>query len=313
MARSPEAPVVGVLVNYNGAEDTLATVASLRRARTEELRLVVVDNGSSDDSRARLESVLARDSATELVSSESNLGFAGGNVLGLEHALEQDDAAWFLLVNTDVEVDPDFLAPLIEACIDPTVGAAGPKIFYAEPKDRLWAAGGRLRLRETVTEEFGRGQSDGPRWSRARDVTYLTTCCLLVPRDVLYRVGLLDPLYFLNVDDADWCRRASAAGYRLRYVPESRIWHKVAASTAGSYTPMKTFHTGRSNALFVRRHHRWPGLLAFLVANLATLPAAWLRELPRGNATAVLAKVRGIWRGLLEPLTEPPRARGART
>jgi hypothetical protein len=306
--RNSEAPVVAVLVNYNGADDTLQTVASLRRAAAGDLRLVVVDNGSTDDSATRLDSALSGDPGVELLRSGDNLGFAGGNDLGLERALEHSDAGWLLLLNTDVEVDGGFLAPLIEACLDPSVGAAGPKIFFAEPPDRLWAAGGRLRLRETVTEEFGRGESDGPRFSRPRDVTYLTTCCLLVPRDALLRVGLLDPLYFLNVDDADWCRRASAAGYRLRYVPESRIWHEVAASTAGGYTPLKTFHTGRSNTLFVRRHHRWPGLLAFLAANLVALPGAWLRELPRGNTAAVVAKMRGILRGLADPLGEPPMA-----
>jgi len=187
------------------------------------------------------------------------------------------------------------------------VAAAGPKIFYFDPADRLWAAGGRLRIRETVTVERGRGRPDGPEFSRPMDVTYLTTCCLLVRREALASVGLLDPVYFINVEDADWCRRALDRGWALRYVPESRIWHKVAASTAGGYTPAKTFHTGRSNALYVRRHGGLLGLAAFLAANLAALPWAFLRELPRGNARAVAAKARGVLRGLVDPLPAPPR------
>jgi GT2 family glycosyltransferase len=119
-------------------------------------------------------------------------------------------------------------------------------------------------------------------------------------------VGPFDPFYFINVDDADWCRRALDAGYRLRYVPESRIWHKVAASTGGGYTPLKAFHTARSNALYVRRHAGALGLAGFLAANLVALPAAWARELARGNASAVAAKARGLVRGLAEPLPEPP-------
>jgi GT2 family glycosyltransferase len=168
-----------------------------------------------------------------------------------------------------------------------------------------------LRVRETVAEEWGRGQLDGPRWSAPRDVTYLTTCCLLIPRDTMELVGALDPAYFLNVDDADWCRRALDAGYRLRYAPASRIWHKVAASTAGSYTPFKTFHTGRSNAVWVRRHGGLPTAVAFVAANLVALAAALVREAPRGNARAVAAKARGVWRGLTDPLPPPPP--GART
>ena len=231
-------------------------------------------------------------------------------VVELPHSRIKENVAKILKTEgyvTDVAVDPGFLPPLLRALDDPRVAAAGPKIFYFDPPDRLWAAGGRLRIRETVTVELGRGELDGPAWNQPADVTYLTTCCLLVSRQALTRVGLFDSTYFINVDDADWCRRALDAGLALRYVPESRIWHKVAASTAGSYTPTKTFHTGRSNALYVRRHGGLLGLAAFLAANLAALPLAWLRELPRGNAHAVAAKARGVLRGLTDPLPEPPR------
>ena len=302
--RDPNARVAVVLVNWNGAGDTLATLASLDRVvGAEALRVIVVDNGSTDDSVARLR---RERPGLELVETGKNLGFAGGNDVGIRTALEAPEVGWVLLLNTDVEVDPGFLAPLIRACEDPDVGAAGPKIYYYDQPDRLWAAGGRLRIRETVAVELGRGQLDGPRWNRARDVTYLTTCCLLVPRDVLEQVGPLDPAYFINVDDADWCRRALDEGFRLRYVPESRIWHKVAVATSGSYTPMKTYHTGRSNAVWVRRHAGLLGLVRFVAANLLALPVAFLRELPRGNAQAVLSKARGVRNGLKEPLPDPP-------
>jgi GT2 family glycosyltransferase len=337
--RHPGGRVAVVLVNWNGAADTLVTLASLDRCSAApagagpaaakaagangatgaaaaavaapdvagpppSLFPIVVDNASSDDSVARLR---RERPGLAVIESGANLGFAGGNEVGIRRALADPEVCWVLLLNTDVEVDPGFLPPLLAACADPAVGAAGPKIFYHDPPDRLWAAGGRLRIRETVTEEFGRGQPDGPRFSRPSDVTYLTTCCLLVPRDALERVGPLDPAYFINVDDADWCRRALDAGYRLRYVPESRVWHKVAAASGGAYTPGKTFHTARSNAVYVRRHAGPAGLAGFVIANLVALPVAWLRELPRGNAGAVAAKARGLLRGLREPLPAPPR------
>jgi GT2 family glycosyltransferase len=318
-ARRAGGVVAVVLVNWNGAADTLATLASLDRCSgaapapeppPPALRPIVVDNGSTDGSVARLR---RERPALELIESGANLGFAGGNELGIRRALADPEVGWVLLLNTDVEVDPGFLPPLLAACADPGVGAAGPKIYYFDPPDRLWAAGGRLRIRETVTEEFGRGQPDGPRFSRPADVTYLTTCCLLVPRDALERVGPLDPAYFINVDDADWCRRALDAGFRLRYVPESRVWHKVAAASGGAYTPGKNFHTARSNAVWVRRHAGPAGLAGFLAANLLALPLAWLRELPRGNARAVAAKARGLLRGLRDPLPEPPRGLAGRS
>jgi GT2 family glycosyltransferase len=301
----PQPTTAAILINWNGAADTLDTLASLDRAEGREaLRVMVVDNGSTDGSAERLR---RERPDVELVESGANLGFAGGNDLGIRRVLADPAIERVLLLNTDVAVDPGFLPPLVRALDDPRVAAAGPKIFYFDPPDRLWAAGGRLRIRETVTVELGRGELDGPAWSRPADVTYLTTCCLLVSRQALSRVGLFDSAYFINVDDADWCRRALDLGLALRYVPESRIWHKVAASTAGSYTPTKTFHTGRSNALYVRRHGGPLGLASFLAANLVTLPAAFLRELPRGNGRAALAKARGVLRGLTDPLPEPPR------
>lgn len=307
-ARDPSAPVAVILINWNGTDDTLATLGSLAAARTPGPRppeLWVVDNGSTDDSVERLRAARER-YGFHLVETGENLGFAGGNRVGLEHARRDPEVGWFLLLNTDVAVDPGFLPPLLEAGRDPAVGAVGPKIFYFDPPDRLWAAGGRLRLRETVTEEHGRGEPDGPRWSEPRDVSYLTTCCLLIPRDALEQVGPPDPLYFLNVEDADWCRRALDAGYRLRYEPASVIRHKVAASTGGGYTPAKTFHTGRSNTLFVRRHHGPAGLALFLLWNLAALLVAAVRETPRGNLEAVLSKARGVRDGLRAPLPPAP-------
>jgi GT2 family glycosyltransferase len=302
--RDPQAPVAVIIVNWNGVSDTLDVLLELDEVEGPPLRIIVVDNGSTDSS---VETLRRERPEVDLVETGENLGFAGGNLAGIRHALEYDDTGWILLINNDVAVEKGFLLPLIEACADPGIGAAAPKIYYFEPDDLIWAAGGKLRLRETVTEEFGQGQPDGPAFSTASDMTYLTTCCLLIPRDAMERVGPLDPLYFIGVDDADWCRRALNAGFRLRYVPESRIWHKVAVSTGGSYAPFKTFHTGRSNTLYARRHFGALGLLAFLGANGLGLVAAMMRELFGGNPAAVLAKAKGVWRGLRDPLSEPPR------
>ena len=303
MTRDPQAPVAVIIVNWNGVADTLEVLRELDDIDGPPLRIIVVDNGSSDDS---VEVLRRQRPNVELVETGENLGFAGGNLAGIRLAFKQPDIGWVLLINNDVAVDRAFLPPLIEACLDPQVGAASPKIFYFEPRDVIWAAGGRLRLRETVTEEYGQGEQDGPEFSQASDMTYLTTCCLLIPRDALEKVGPLDPLYFIGVDDADWCRRAVDAGYRLRYEPRSQIWHKVAVSTGGGYTPFKTFHTGRSNTLYARRHFRFFGLSAFLGANVLALAAAFLREVPRGNSKAVIAKAKGVWQGLTSTLPSPP-------
>jgi GT2 family glycosyltransferase len=122
--RDPGARVAVVLVNWNGAADTLATLASLDRAiGAESLRVLVVDNGSTDDSVARLR---RERPGLEIIETGKNLGFAGGNEVGIRKALESPEVGWVLLLNTDVEVDPGFLAPLVRACEAPEVGGAGP-------------------------------------------------------------------------------------------------------------------------------------------------------------------------------------------
>lgn len=302
--RDPKAKVAALVVNWNAAEDTLDIYQQLDAIGDDRFVYLVVDNNSTDGS---VEKMRAARSDLVLVESSTNAGFAAGAGLGVRKALEDPAIGWVLLLNNDIRVDAGFLDPLIEALQDPKVAAAGPKIFYAEPADRLWAAGGTLRLRETVTKELGRSRLDGPPFDQPADVTYLTTCCILIPIELFREIGLLDPVYFICVEDADWCRRATDAGYRLRYVPESSIWHRVAVSTGGGYTPLRTFHTARSNTLFVRRHHGVFGLLAFLAANLVALPVAFVRELFKGNARAVFAKARGVWRGLFDSLPDPPR------
>ena len=301
--RDTEALTAIVLLNWNGKDDTLATLASLAAVENVRRHLILVDNGSTDGSVAAVEEAYPD---VEIIQTGENLGFAGGNIVGMRRALENPEIGFLLLLNTDVEVDPGFLRPLIDACADPEVGAAGSKIFYFDPRDVLWAAGGRLRVRETVTVERGKGRADGPEFQTPCDVSYLTTCCILMPRDAIERVGLLDPAYFINVEDADWCRRATDAGFRLRYVPSSILYHKVAASTQGSYTPFKTFHSGRSNALWVRRHGGTIGMIRFLLANTVALPVAFIRELFHNNTRAVIQKARGIVDGLTAPFPPPP-------
>jgi GT2 family glycosyltransferase len=302
--RDPSGQIAVVIVNWNNADDTIDVVEQLQRIDGPTWRFIVVDNGSEKETVAKLRA--AEHLGLELIEQDENRGFAQGNCVGIVHAARDPRLEWVLLINSDVRVDPDFLPPLLTACAEPDVAAAAPKIYYEDPPDVIWAAGGRLRVRETVTLEFGRDQRDDGRWSRSRDVTYLTTCCLLIARDALERVGLLDPVYFVGVEDADWCHRAVDAGFRLRYVAESRLWHRVASSTGGTYTAVRTFHTGRSNALFARRHLGPLAMLGFLAANALALPVALLREALRGNARAVISKARGLGGGLTVRLPGPP-------
>ena len=139
-----------------------------------------------------------------------------------------------------------------------------------------------------------------------REVPYVNGCAMLVRRQVVEEIGLWDPLFHLALDDADWCMRMKARGYRCYYAHRAVLYHMV-ARTVGGYRASRTFFNGRSAALFVRRYGgpvQWFSFLAFLSAGLFL---AFFRELVRGNQGAVIAKLRGVIDGLRAPMAPPPR------
>lgn len=294
--------VAAIVLSYNGRDITLQALASLSALSYPRYDLIVVDNGSTDGTA---EAIAAAFPQVVQVRTEVNLGAAGGCNLGFRYALEQG-YDYLLILNNDIEADPEMLTHLVAAAeADPKVGCVGPKEYYYWDRERIWSAGGRLRFREAVTRERGDGELDRGQYDGDAEVDYINGCAMLIRRRVLEEVGLWDPQFHLAVEDADFCTRMRRRGWTCRYVHRARLWHMVAYAT-GVYKAGKTFHTGRSTAIYLRRYAspwQWCRSLAFLAA---ALPAAFLRELPKGNQAAVIAKARGFWNGLRTPLQPPP-------
>lgn len=294
--------VLAIVLNFNGREVTLDTLDSLSRTEHRPFDVLVVDNGSTDGSPDAIDKVWPD---VEQVVVPENRGPAAGLNIGLAHARRRDDE-YVLVLNNDIEVAADMVGEMVDAAeSDPRIGCVGPKSYYWSDRDRLWSAGGILRFKESVTRERGMGKIDRGQFDRDATVDYINGCAMLIPRRVLDAVGPFDPTYFLSVEDADWCVRMKKAGYRPHYAHRARLWHRVSYAT-GVYKAGKTFHTGRSSAIFVRRYARWWEWCSFLGFTLAGLPAAYVREFPRGNVEAVEAKLRGLREGLGVPLPPTP-------
>jgi GT2 family glycosyltransferase len=303
---APRRPrVLGVVLNYNGREITLQAVASLLAMNDPSLELVVVDNGSSDGSH---EAVGERFPKVRRLRTEQNLGISGGLNLGLRLGLEEG-FDFLMTMNNDIEVAPDMLAELVGvAASSPRIGVVGPKCYYYYgDRNRLWSAGGVLRFRESVTGERGLGDPDRGQYDRDERVDYVNGVAMLIRREALLAAGLWDPVYRVGVEDADFCMRAKRAGFECWYAHRARLWHMISPTTGG-YVAGRTYRTGRSTAIFVRKFAGAGGWLSFLAWSLAALPAALVRESLRSNAGAVLAKYRGLWDGLRAPLPPPPAA-----
>ncbi len=298
--------VACIVLNYNGKEITLEAIASLSRMTYPSFDIIHVDNGSTDGSHAAV-----ADAFPEVIQEQvlENKGPTEGINRGLLAALS-GDYDYLLLLNNDIEVDPEMLTALVDVAeAHPKVGCVGPKTFYYWDRSRLWSAGGILRFKESVTRERGMGEIDRGQYDRDEEVDYLNGCAMLMRRSVVEEVGIFDPIFTLAVEDADWCMRAKRAGYTCMYAHAAVLWHMV-SHTAGNYQARRTFFTGRSNSIFLRRYGRPLDWLTLILFSAMALPMAFLRELPRGNQGAAIAKLRGLITGFRVPMTKPPGARG---
>jgi len=205
------APRVSVIVlTWNGRRWIDHCLRSLRATAYPELTVRVVDNGSCDGTG----DLAAAHPGVVLDRRPRNIGFASGNNVGIRAALAAG-ADYVALLNQDTWVEPGWLAPLVEAAqADPSVGVLSPTQLTYEGDD--------------LDPGFARA-FDGPPEARVHEVTTVPGAALLVRRAVFETVGLLDPLYFAYFEEADFCRRARARGFRTVVVPAGRIhhWHTL--------------------------------------------------------------------------------------
>jgi GT2 family glycosyltransferase len=241
-----------IILNWNGWQDTIECVESCRKLSYENFRILIVDNGSSDNSGTILRK---RFPDLEVLQTGANLGFAGGNNVGIRHAFQQGaDYVW--LLNNDTVIDAEALSALVRAADgDESIGMAGSKIVYHDNPRLLWYAGAVLdpekphRLHHRGLNEEDRGQYD-----TGCPTGYITGCSLLARREMVASVGLLDEDLFLYFEDADWSARAAARGWKLVYCPQSLVYHKVSMSVGGPASPLTFYYSARNLLYFVKRN-----------------------------------------------------------
>jgi len=243
--------VAAVVLSWNRREDTLACLRSLAAADPAPY-VIVVDNASTDGTS---EAVRREFPATELIENPANLGFAEGNDIGIRHALAHG-AEHVLVLNNDTVVDPGFLAPLLaEAGRRPDAGALSPKILFAEPGDLIWFADAEYEPRSGYNGRHrGYRERDDGRFDDVVETGRVCGAAMLVPREVLEKVGAFDPELFAYSEDTDWSLRAREAGYRHYVVPASRVRHKVSAASGGESSPTALYYDVRNTLVVAERH-----------------------------------------------------------
>jgi len=298
------APKVGVvLVNWNGAKLTIQCIASLYKCLIRPYRIVVVDNASTDNSAVV---IAEHHPEVEMIRNSDNRGFAGGNNIGIQKLI-QDDVDYLWILNNDTEVD----AGCIEAFVDfmernPDAAACCGKILYHIPRDRIWYAGATFNRLLFQTKHRGALQKDVGQFERVEETPFITGCSIFVRKHVWERVGLFDERFFAYSEDFDWCLRAKKEGFRLYYVPDAIIYHKVSSSFKLKEEDVKGFTTPlmielvHRNRIYILRKYVKSKIHLFLLYSLllakATAYSMVLICLGRFN------KSRAVWKGILAGL-----------
>ena len=282
--------VTVVVLNWNGWPDTVPCLESCLRASYPGLRLLLVDNGSTDGSEAILRE---RFPSVELLQTGKNLGFAGGNNAGIRRALA-DGADLVLLLNNDTEVDPGFVTELVDAAVaHPDAGMLCPKILLHDRPDVLWYAGAFFHPWLGWGGHRGYGQPDRGQFDRLEETPRPTGCALLVTQALCDRIGLLREDYFCYVEDLEWGLRAREAGFSILYVPRSRIWHRVSRSTGGAQSVTAARYSTRNMLACVDERLRLPAParpLRWAAIVAAGVLGVLKNRLPLGAGLAAIAR-----------------------
>lgn len=292
-------PLVAIIVLcWNGKKDTLECLESLRKLRYPNYRTILVDNGSTDGTSAAV-----RDSfpEAEVIETRRNVGFAAGNNVGINHALERGADAVFLL-NNDTTVDPDLLTSLVTSLYrSPDIGAVNPTIYYYDQPSVIWSAGGTLDWQTGIAYQRHVDEVDIGQLRAEEEVDYGVGAALLMRREAAEAVGLLDPSFFLYYEETDWCSRARDAGYKTIFVPSGKVWHKVSQSMNGR-SATQLYYCCRNRLLFMSK--RGTGsmrLLRIAVGDFGRMSAAMAL---RGERREGLAVARAVLDFYLDRLGE---------
>ena len=243
-----------ITINYNGLEDTCALIETI--PFNDKMEVIVVDNASEKDEATEIEN---RFPYVKVIRSDKNLGFAGGNNLGIQASTGK----YIFLVNNDT-IFKDFN---VQALIDrlessPKIGVVCPKIRFAWGNHPIQYTGYTPLSKITVRNKaIGFGENDQGQYDSPHLTPYAPGAAMMLKREVIDRVGLMPEFFFLYYEEIDWSMMITRAGYEIWYEPACTIYHKESQAT-GQNSPLRTYYITRNRLLLVKRN--WTGLTKYL-------------------------------------------------
>ena len=276
-----------ITINYNGLKDTCALIESI--PFNDKMEVIVVDNASKNNEATEIERQFPN---VTVVRSEKNLGYAGGNNLGIQAA----HGKYLFIINNDT-VFKDFN---VQSLIDrlesaPNIGIVCPKIRFAWGNHPIQYAGYTPLSKVTVRNQaIGFGEGDKGQYETAHPTPYAHGAAMLIKREALEKVGIMPECYFLYYEELDWSMMFTRAGYQIWYEPKCTIYHKESQAT-GQNSPLRTYYITRNRLLLVKRNYsptqKW---LAYAYLLCIVFPKDLLKYTIKGKWDIANAALKGV-------------------
>lgn len=280
-----------VILNWNGKQMLERFLPSVTQHTTGDAEVIVADNGSTDDSLTFLAQHYPE---LRVVALDKNYGFAGG----YNKALEQIDADYYVLLNDDVEVTPNWVEPVINQMEhDKMVGICQPKIMMYDQRDTFEYAGAAGGFIDKFGYPFCRGrlfdtlEQDLHQYDDAREIFWATGAALFVKASLWKSLGGLDGDFFAHMEEIDFCWRAKNKGYRAEYCPLSTVYH-VGGGTLPKSSPTKTYLNFRNNLAMLYKNLPTKRLHRTLLLRVVLDYVAAMKFLAEGHPKEFAAVVR---------------------
>ena len=279
-----------ITINYNGLRDTCELIESLPLG-SPSMEVIVVDNASKEDEASIIEK---RYPVIKVIRSNKNLGFAGGNNLGIKAATGK----YLFFINNDTLLSHqpsafDSLISRLES--DEKIGMVCPKIRFAWDNNPIQFAGYTPLSRFTMrNRSIGFGEIDKGQYDAPHPTPYAHGAAMMVKREAFEKVGFMPECYFLYYEELDWSMMFTRAGYTIWYEPACTIYHKESQAT-GQNSPLKVYYLTRNRLLFVKRNKKGYAkyiTYAYLICMVA--PRDIIKYTLKGEFKLVLSVIKGI-------------------
>ena len=243
----PECELSIITINYNGLKDTCALIESI--PFNDKMEVIVLDNASENN---EAEQISNRFPFVKVIKSDKNLGFAGGNNLGIKASTGK----FIFLINNDTYFEDFNVRALIDRLNNSSdIGIVCPKIRFAwSPKPIQFAGYTPLSNITIRNQAIGFGEEDHGQYETAHPTPYAHGAAMLIKREAIDKVGLMPECYFLYYEELDWSMMFTRAGYQIWYEPKCTVYHKESQAT-GQHSPLRTYYITRNRLLLIKRNY----------------------------------------------------------